>query len=191
MGSDIHSCTVKWDYDNLGFKLKINEDNMDHMEKLGIFKVSDILKSKKKLEGFNKSLIQAIHWFANSQKQSEKENEFLSLMICLEIFLTEKNSPITKSIAEGATIILTTELENSNIEDVIDYRIKLREKITDLYSKRGNIVHGRWKNIDDEDLNCLRSISFTLIRYMIDHNDDFKDKTSLLKWIEEQKFKGF
>jgi len=63
--------------------------------------------------------------------QKELENEFLSSMICMDIFLTPNNDrdPITTSIAEVAAIILKKEDERTIFKNVI-------KNFTPLYFSR-------------------------------------------------------
>lgn len=162
----------------------ISDREIKHMKEFGIFILSEILeKPEKELTDFEKTLLLGIHWFANSSSQREIENQYLSLMVALEIFLTPKSGsgePISNYIAEGASIIN---------EIGIDNRKKRKSVIKDLYKKRSSIVHGNPNNIPDKnDAVTLKNILLTLIYWMIKNSYRFDSKDDLLDFIEDHKF---
>ena len=68
---------------------EISRNNITVLRKIGVFEMSDILtKPYEQLSDFKKTLLRGVHWFANSQTQIKIENEFLNLIICLEVFFT-------------------------------------------------------------------------------------------------------
>jgi hypothetical protein len=68
-------------------QLRVSDRVIKYMGENGLFKVSKIYeKEKNTLTDFEKTIIMGIHWFADSLKQREIENQFLSLIITLEIF---------------------------------------------------------------------------------------------------------
>lgn len=159
------------------YQFEISKDRIDDMKSLGILKISKILE-KRNLTDFEETIILGIHWFANSQNQTEIENQFLSLMIALEIFLTPNdNEPISNSIAEGASIILFSDLKD---------RKELKKTIKGFYTKRSSIVHGRKDKLPKkEDVSVLKSITADLIRWMAENSDDFNQKKDLLNYLED------
>lgn len=169
-------------------KFKINAKNIKKMHEIGVFKISTILeKFEDSLTPFEQTLITGIHWFANSQNQTKLENQFLSLMICLEVFLTpdDDRDPISTSIAEAASILLNPEHKRS----------KFVSKIKKFYTKRSAIVHGRKRlhkneNLSREDVNKLREIVGNLIQWMANHKDSFESKKELLQHISDYKISG-
>lgn len=157
---------------------EINEALREHMENIGIFKLSKILeKSSQERTEFEDTLLLGLHWFSDSMTQKQLANQFLSLMICLEIFLTPHGDvPISNSIAESAAILLLSEL---------DKRKELKQIIKDLYLKRSAIVHGRKNDMpNDVDLEKLQEIVGHLILRITDQKDNFEDKKQLLSHIE-------
>ena len=148
------------------------------MEKIGIFKASEIL-NKPKYSDFEETILLGIHWFANSLSQKEIENQFLSLMIILEVFLTPGGTePITKSISESIARILLAGLNK---------RKALKDDVKKLYKKRSAIVHGRKKDMPSaEDVSQLRAIASDLILWMIEKSDRFENKDELLDYIEDR-----
>jgi len=156
----------------------ISEDKIVLMEKIGIFKASEIL-NKPKYSDFEETILLGIHWFANSLSQKEIENQFLSLMIILEVFLTPGGTePITKSISESIARILLAGLNK---------RKALKDDVKKLYKKRSAIVHGRKKDMPSaEDVSQLRAIASDLILWMIEKSDRFENKDELLDYIEDR-----
>ncbi|WP_424355846.1 hypothetical protein [Methanobacterium sp. MBAC-LM] len=163
------------------FNFRISPDSIDHLTKLGIFKASEILKKPENdLTEFEKNLLLGIHWIANFQSQRELENQYLSLAVALEIFLTPDSAePVSVSIAEAASMILGHSIERKK---------SLKERIKVLYGKRSDIVHGRSDKLPTEgDLVELRNILIHLTLWMIKNSDKFDKKKEFFDLIETQK----
>lgn len=161
----------------------ISNKEIQSMKEFGICILSEMLeKPERELTDFERTFLMGIHWFANSSNQREIENQYLSLMVSLEIFLSpkfESGEPITNNIAESASIIN---------EIGIDNRKQLKKKIKQLYDKRSSIVHGRLNKIPtEEDVIYLRNILLTLMWWMIQNSNKFKNKDDLLEFIENHK----
>jgi hypothetical protein len=162
---------------------QINNYNLKIMEDNGIFKLADILKKpKNKKTQFEHTILLSIHWFRISQVQNDIKNEFLSLIICMEIFLTPHTLeiPITKFISESIGMILRPP-EN---------RVSIMKKIKKFYGLRSDIVHGRSTKVDPEDINELRNTLKELIQRMIYFEQFFDKKSNLLESIECYKTSG-
>lgn len=181
-----NSFACKSDFKNYNFKyqrvgasvqFEISDENISIMRKIGFFKLSQSLKkSDNGLTDFERSLLIGMHWFADSQMQNDLENEFLSLMICMEIFLTpnEKDS-ITTFISE-ATALLIADLE---------HRKKLRDQIRGFYGIRSAIVHEGKRDIDQDSAGKLRYIVRLLLWRMIKIKDNFSSTKHLVEKIQE------
>ncbi len=162
---------------------QINKHNLKIMEDNGIFKLTDILKKPKNQKTqFEHTILLSIHWFRISQVQNDIKNEFLSLIICMEIFLTPHTLeiPITKFISESIGMILRPP-EN---------RVPIMRKIKKFYGLRSDIVHGRSTKVDPEDINELRNTLKELIQRMIYFEQFFDKKSDLLESIECYKTSG-
>ena len=165
---------------------ELSPENIQKMVQIGIFKVAEILKLPDKITDFEKALLRGIHWFATSQTQFEKENEFLNLMTCLETFLTPSGSTLispslANQVAEGTARLLTTELKN---------RVALKERVKSLYGTRSGVSHGGEKAILESDLADLGSIAKELIFQMIERKDEFPTHKALLNWLDERRLAG-
>jgi hypothetical protein len=160
--------------------LRIDQDSLHKMEKIGVFIASEILqKDSLAITEYEESILRGIHWLANATVQTEKENAFLSLIISIENYLTPRdNNPIGTAIAEGVAITLASGFEN---------RKRIKTKIKEYYSNRSGISHGGKKTILDRDLDELTEITGRLTMWMIQHRDQFSTIPQLLEWIEAQK----
>jgi hypothetical protein len=160
---------------------EINESNLEHMNKIGVFKLSKVLtKLDRDIGDFERVVLRAIHWFASSQTQEENENKLLNLITCLETFLTPRDSnPIGAFIAEAVAILLGKG---------IDERKRLKERVKKLHRFRDAVSHGGRKAILDSDLLELEGITGVLTMNLIDRMDEFKSHKALFEWIESKKF---
>ncbi|HYU76842.1 MAG TPA: hypothetical protein VEL31_29595 [Ktedonobacteraceae bacterium] len=163
-----------------------SSENIQKMEQIGIFKIAEILKHPDQTTDFEKTLLRGIHWFATSQTQFEKENDFLNLMTCLETFLTSSGATfigpsLANQVAEGVARLLAIELED---------RKALKKRIQKLYGVRSGTSHGGQKTILETELADLRSIAKQLIFQMIQRKDEFPTHKALLDWLDEQRLVG-
>jgi hypothetical protein len=160
------------------YEFVINDLTIYQMRKLGMFKISEILKKEdNERTEIERSLLIAIHSFANSQMQTELENEFLSLMICMEIFLNPgQKATISSFVSESMAIILNKPENRKELRDRIDY----------LYNVRSRIAHGEKVNLDEEDVDELRSYTKTLIFVMIKYKSFIKSTEKLIDKIYDQ-----
>ncbi|WP_225073804.1 HEPN domain-containing protein [Desulfuromonas sp. CSMB_57] len=148
------------------------------MEKIGVFKVSEILK-KDNPTNFEEVILRAIHWFSSALQQAEIENSFLSLIIALEtIFTAERGNPITNTVSEGVAFVLADELEP---------RKKLKKTIKDYYGMRSGVAHGGKKSVLRSDYYHLINIVGSIIVVLIEKTDEFENHKAFIEWIEETK----
>lgn len=163
--------------------LTINNDTLQILRECGVEDVSAILtKPVSSLSDFERVLLRAIHWFGNALAQPQPENELLSLVTCLEVFLTPRDgNPIGAAIAEGVALLLETTLER---------RKTLKKRVKELYGKRSGVSHGGEKAVLESDLAELREIVRKMIRRMISLNTTVPTQKRLLELIEDQKLGG-
>ena len=157
---------------------EISPSNLRILEEIGVFKVSDLLKQPK-LNDFENMLLRGIHWFASSQIQAKKENEFLNLVTCLEVFFTQKGGePISTSIAEGIALVLGSDLAE---------RKRLKSRVKKLYGNRSEVSHGGHVAILDQDCIELKFIAMDLLREMIQLKETFNSRKMLTEWLEDKR----
>lgn len=163
------------------YPLELSPQNIEHMKKIGVFKLGELLK-KEQLSKFEEALLQGIEWFSRAQTQSEPKNKLLNLITVLETFLTPKgNDPIQKTIAEGIAILL---------EDDPIPRKKLIKRIKVFYGFRSKLSHGQGKEILNTDIKELLNIAGSLIMILTEQKDRFISKEELINWIEYKKLGG-
>lgn len=160
----------------------ITPGTVERLKNLGVFKVAEILeRADGKRTDFERTLLRAIHWFADALRQRDKENSFLSLMICLECFYTPKDAqqPIMATVAESAALVL-----GSNLEE----RKRLKKDVQTLYGIRSAITHGRRIMSASDHLYALQSIASRTIAHLTARAMEFTGTDGLLAWLEEMKF---
>ena len=146
----------------------------------GFNELNSIMSKKDdQLNDYEKTIIRGIHWFSNHIAQVETDNQFLSLIICLETILTPRDgNPIGTAIAEATAIILGDSLEK---------RKYLKKKIKEYYSKRSAVSHGGKKVIKDEEMQEIIAICGDLLLWVISKINEFSCQKDLLNWIDDQK----
>lgn len=163
------------------FSLELSTTNIEHMRKIGVFALGEILE-KRQLNNFEETLLQGIEWFSRSQTQSILKNKLLNLITVLETFLTPGGGdPIQKSIAEGVSIL---------VEDDVHDRKKLLKKMKNFYKLRSSLSHGHGEDILDIDVRELTTIAGKLIAILLKLKDQFESKQDLINWIEYRKLGG-
>lgn len=163
--------------------LELNDANLEVMRRIGVFDVSELLqKPKCQLTDIERGIIRGVHWMADAVCQPQPENALLSLITCLETYLTrEGHDPISSSVAEGVAIALGRDLES---------RKKLKRKVKEFYRKRSTISHGGDSAVLKLELDALSEIVGSMTMWMIRHHNQWATRVQLLEWIEDQKLAG-
>jgi hypothetical protein len=158
----------------------VTRETINKLRECGALDVAAILaKPASTLSDFERVLLRGIHWFGNALPQKESANELLSLVTCLETFLTPRDSnPIGTAIAEGVALLLGKS---------VDDRKKLKKRVKDFYGKRSGVSHGGEKAVLESDLAELRGIASRLIQRMISLTTSIPSQKELLEMIEDQK----
>lgn len=170
----------KIEADSVGsvFQFEINQESLERMNDLGVFKVSEAL-IKKQASDFEESLIRSIHWFSVALTQDENSNAFLFLIVALEsLFKPEKGNSIGGTVAESVAFLMSDNLEG---------RKKVISIVRDYYGKRSGVAHGGKKSISDIDRFTLVNIAGTSIMKAIQKLSDFTSQKQFMNWIEDQK----
>lgn len=175
--TDFSSYHRSWQITGAKYEFEITDKNISTMRKAGFFKISDTLK-KPKITLFENSILTAIHWFADSQTQEEPGNEMLSMIICMEVFLSpNSDESITQFISEAMAIILANK----------EYKEKLKNDVKKFYDIRSKIVHEGLIPFDDEKNDDLRYLVKLLIWKMIEEKDKILSQKDLVKYIGHKK----
>ncbi len=159
---------------------KVDTENLSKMKRIGVFKASRILKKPQETRTeFEAAILRGIHWFADAQIQADRDNAFLSLMICLETFLTPlEKEPVTAAIAEGVALILGENLQQ---------RKGWKGEVKSHYGKRCRISHGGKSSVSKNDLAALTETVGRLLMWTLDNSDKFDSIRSLQDWLEDRK----
>lgn len=171
-------------YLNVGhlFDLDISKETIKKFEKLGVFKLLNLVK-RGSLNEFEKTLLRGIHWFSNAFVHNRVEDKFLNLIICLETFLTpdqKDQEPITASIAEGVALLT---------EDTLVKRKSTRKRIKEFYGKRCALSHRGSGKIEPAEYRELLSITKRFILIMMSKLESFNTKEDLRNYIEDIKLR--
>ena len=112
--------------------------------------------------------------------QTERSNQLLNLMTCLECLISRPDSePIGASIAEGAALLLTKAPAE---------RKELYDFISGLYRRRGNVTHGGATSVRELELVELTQVAYSLIQTMMDlcnrhqRREELRDEILALKF---------
>ena len=160
---------------------KIDSENIPHMERIGVFRFSQILnKSDSSLTDFENTMLRSLHWFANSLRQDENENAFLNLITSLEaLFNPRDGNPIGTAIAEGCAFLLSKDIQS---------RKRIKKRIKERYGFRSGVSHGGKKVILDADLIELRAYLMVVLSKLSGRVGEWNSQKDFLDWIEDQKF---
>lgn len=160
--------------------LVISQQVVEAMRLAGVFALGDMLVPGGETK-FTPTLLQAVHWAADALTQEEPANEFLSLVSCLETFLTREvgdSTSISNAVAVGVAWVLGKDTQD---------RKAIRKRVKDLYDKRSKVSHGGEQTALAKDLPWLRDLVLGFLQTMISRRDEFRDtgKQGLHEWIEE------
>jgi hypothetical protein len=160
--------------------LLITSDNITKLRDCGALDIAGFLeKPLASLTDIERVILRGIHWFGNALCQGEAENELLSLITCLETFLTPRDgNPIGTAIGEGIAILLGSGLEE---------RKSLKKRVKDLYRQRSSVSHGGEKAVLEDDLTALRDIAKRLIFKVVELRNQLNSQKELLELIEDEK----
>jgi hypothetical protein len=163
-----------------GMLFELTDQTLLEMKQEGIYDLISVQPSKKK-KIFIDTLLFSIHWFINALMQDEPANEFLSLAVCLETFLTpgDTSKSISNALAIGVAWVLGKDFAE---------RQALYNKMKKLYSKRSSITHSGNRDIPAHELLDLRETVKAFLQAMIRRRNEFNtggDKTLQL-WIDSK-----
>lgn len=150
------------------------------MRQCGVFVLAELLNPEAKT-AFSNTLLSGIHWVANALMQSEPANEYLSLVSCLETFLTRSRGDlgsIGNAVSSGVGWVLG--------HDSAD-RLALHKEVKNIYDKRSTISHGGKQEDIANLLPRLREIVSEFILQMVLRHDEFSisGKQGLFDWIDQ------
>jgi Apea-like HEPN len=173
---------------------RLDEASVNKMREWGFLYALELQLQKpdREFSQMEQKYLQAIHWLANAQIQTEVENKVLSLVTCLEVFLSpEKNSgsPITNTVAEAYAFLMIPNLkprERSNkcIQKIYELRKRAKRRVQELYDLRSQISHGGKVAVTEVDLRELTNMAYVTIKHIYDHFSTYKTPKDLQDRVE-------
>ena len=101
-------------------------------------KALSIIHSDKRTD-LEESIARGLHWFADAQRDPVPVMQFVKYWSCIEVFFSEQNEEITKSVSAGIAAVLV--FGGLGVVPEADYT-KTKTRVTQLYKKRSKAVHG-------------------------------------------------
>ncbi|HEY1656226.1 MAG TPA: hypothetical protein VGF86_14065 [Candidatus Tumulicola sp.] len=140
-----------------------------------------IAKPRSSYSDYEILLVDAMHWIANAERQSDPENRVTSYITALEMFFTASNAPITRDVSEGVAYIL---------ERTPKERAKLRDRIVSLYGRRSEVSHRGQRDVAETEVHQLRVIGINFLARMSHFAWQFKDAASVRGWLATTRLSG-
>ncbi|PFN92111.1 hypothetical protein COJ67_03140 [Bacillus thuringiensis] len=164
--------------------LEVDSEFVEDSKEVGIERFGEIINKfvGGNLTDMENQVFRSIIWFGESKIEHDNAARFLKLTLVLECLLnTSKNEPVTATLSDRVALLL-----ESNVED----RLRMVEKIGELYNVRSEIVHTGSSNIEEMALFELESIVSRLISlFLIDPEYScLENKKGLKNKIDKMKF---
>lgn len=159
----------------------LNEWNESLKEKLNKYNFP-IFKNSKKSGDFSDRISTAINWYSNAMKSNNINYKFLFCCIGLEsLFSINQGAPITQTLSDTAALLLGRNLKE---------RLDIKDTVTELYSQRSSIAHGRNTYIDDLEFRKISIILKDSIYSLLEltHENNWVKVDELTKYLERLKF---
>ncbi|MCK4408708.1 MAG: hypothetical protein KAW67_01395, partial [Candidatus Eisenbacteria sp.] len=156
--------------------LRVSDQALQRMEDVRFSAISGILAKPDTTE-FEDAILRGIHWIADALSQPEEGNALLSLITCLETFLSPRDGrPIAPSIGEAAAVLI---LRNT------DDRKWLKSRICSYYRQRSSVTHRGKLAVSAQGLHELLSVALSLTVWMVDKSGRFSSIKDLHDWLED------
>lgn len=184
VGADLTRAAFYSEWSSDSESLEIDDGVLAKLQELGLSTLIDIyVRRNSSTTEIEKTLLRAIQFFYNGYTALERVSEYVNYLIVLEIFLSPSDKDqLTKTIAEGAAILLESDKEN---------RIKLNKYVKDLYKKRSSLVHGKADRIDTVSVRDAQYFAYKLIQLVLKNRDtwNWKKRQDIEKHIDSMKFR--
>lgn len=133
--------------------LELDTELLHYLSESCFFDESGDLIEKQERSELEESIVKAIYWFGEAQKDRFDASSWIKLWTCLECFFSLDRSNITEANARGIASLLL--FGGYNINDFGDYH-SLKAKISSFYDTRSNIIHNAdYTHIEQTDLDEL------------------------------------
>jgi hypothetical protein len=152
---------------------------LDHLRGAGVIGIAGLLeKPPNELSEFEGLIIRGLHWFGKAEMQQDRADAFGNLMTVLESFLTSGERPVAVHIAESVVMFFQMGVAE---------RLKLRDRIKDLYGLRSKVTHSGSKAIAASEVFELRTIVRDFLAAMIGESSSWKTKKDLLDGLTRRR----
>ncbi|UZJ78610.1 HEPN domain-containing protein [Fictibacillus sp. KU28468] len=151
--------------------LEIDDSFIEDAKEVGLERFGEILKKFmiNDLNDMEVQILRSIVWFGESKIEHDNAARFLKLTLVLECLLNlSKEEPVAVSLSERIAFIFETTLEE---------RLKLVNKIKELYDVRSKIVHNGSAEVEEQSLVELEHIVSELIILFLTNPDYLAIKT--------------
>jgi hypothetical protein len=164
-------------------RLRLDAACLAKMRELGVFEASDLLrKPRNLLTDVEEAVLRGIHWMADAIDQVELEHALLSLMTCLETYLTPGGrEPIGAAVAENVAVALAQSL---------GARKAIKRTVKKLYGKRSGLSHGGKESVLRSDVDTVLLLAGSMTVWMIQNRRRWRTRGELLSWLEDQRLGG-
>ncbi|MDP1715285.1 MAG: HEPN domain-containing protein [Anaerolineales bacterium] len=145
----------------------------------GFSKIANLLAKKR--NGLEDKIISAIQWAGKATVEGKKEEAFLLYAISLEslVLLDNEKEELGYRLRTRVAHLLGGDLES---------RMKISNKVRDLYTVRSKIVHSGSYQVTDADISLIRLYSKNCILHIV-NNEPFSSMNSidsLVQWFNEK-----
>lgn len=162
-------------------QLELNLKNLGILRELGVFFVSDIYLNREKSQ-LEMQILRSIHWFAESQVQSDRGNEILGMITVLEMFFTtEEGEPIGEKVAECTALLVNEKLSD---------RQRTKRFVKQMYRSRSDVVHGRELKVSESNVASLRFLVLEVISRMIKNVHGWQSTLDVKAHFDECRLRG-
>lgn len=145
----------------------------------GFSRIANLLTKKRNV--VEDKIISSIQWAGKATVEGKKEEAFLLYAISLEslILLENEKEELGYRLRTRVAHLLGSDLES---------RLKISNKVRDLYKVRSQIVHSGSYQVTDADVYLLRSYSKNCILHIL-NNEPFssmESTESMVHWFDEK-----
>jgi hypothetical protein len=119
-------------------------------------------------------IIRALHWFADAESQGTLENALLSLVTCLDMFFSSRDSQVTSLIQFGVAHLMG--------QDPAD-RERLFKFIGDVYERRSRASHEGEGLSTAAMASDTRILVLNFLAMILRRREEFKTKRDLREWV--------
>ncbi|HKQ06407.1 MAG TPA: hypothetical protein VJ464_14830 [Blastocatellia bacterium] len=163
----------------------LNNDRLEHLKTHCAFDIlsAALAKPTHSQSQLEKIVITSIRWLGRGAVADDPPEKILTMSVALERLLTtdaEKHTDIGDRLAKRLAFLLSDDLEQ---------RLKISERMKDLYGLRSEVVHAGKTAISMRDIIDLEMLACNAIIAMAGHLNDWRQHQEFVQWTEHRLFK--